>query len=886
MVDTGKKRIALGLVIGFAVLSAILVGVITGLALASIENSASVTRSTPNENALPTQVLDRNGRLITQFFSEENRALIAIEDMPRHLVFALITREDQGFFEHRGFSIQGTARAAWNILLGRYVSGGSTLTQQLAGHLYADRQEFSLVRKLRELWWALQLERSLSKYEILERYLNTMYFGHGAYGIEAAAQYYFGHSAVELSVAESVMLVIQLASPSLYSPIRRPNEARRMQRAILDRMVELGFADSETVDRSYDNYWANYDFTRASTSSAFFDREDRAPYFSEYVRYRLENELLLGSIDINREGLVVHTTLDLDHQLAAQEIMQKGIEDANIRYRSNTRTRTSYGDELIPMVDMLSLAFDIDAIHVGDSLQTRRAREYYQTQINPLFDVVALMFGVDERDEARNMTREAYVRQERDTGRTTVQGALVAVENETGHLTAMVGGSGFETQSQFNRAVDARVLPGSAFKPLYYAAALDKRSVTPATMIYDSPTVFWNEDGTSYTPLNYRGEWHGPVLVRDALANSMNVPSLRVLQRVGFNDALNIAARLLGIPESSMAQRNLVRRYPVGLGIVSVAPIEMARAFATIANGGRAVEPIAIRYIEDRNGRIILEHERAVRLEQRRRREEEQIISPQTAYIMTNILTSSVTDGTLRFAEAQAGGFTMPTAGKTGTTQNWSDAWTVGYTPYLTTAVWLGFDRGGGNSLGTNQTGAVTAGPLWGRFMKVAHEGLEPREFIQPATGLNEVTVARRSGLLPPENYRGETREELFLSGTAPREFDTMEQFQDQQTPVLVDRLRSSIDSRGYSLSGTRDLASMDLDLNLSLDLQMEIEEPRYRDNAERDDSFDDLNFELETEFQESLEDDEDDGSDEEDSTEDDVWSDFSDMYEGNPLLD
>jgi len=883
MVHTGKKRIALGLVIGFAVLSAILVGVITGLALASIENSASVTRSAPHENALPTQVLDRHGRLITEFFSDENRALVAIEDLPRHLIFALITREDQTFFEHRGFSIQGTARAAWNIFTGRYVSGGSTLTQQLAGHLYADRQEFSLIRKLRELWWALQLERTLSKYEILERYLNTMYFGHGTYGIEAASEYYFGHSAVDLSVAESVMLVIQLANPSLYSPIRRPNEARRMQQLILNRMVELGFSTAEKADRAYDEYWANYDFTRASTSSAFFDREDRAPYFSEYVRYRLENQLLLGSIDINREGLVVHTTLDLDHQRAAQEIMEQGIENANIRYRSNTRTRTSHGDELIPMIDMLALAFDIGDIHIGDAVQKRRSREYYQTQINPVLDVVALMFGLDEQDEARTMTREAYVRQDRDAQRTTVQGALISIENETGYVTAMVGGSGFETRSQFNRAVDARVLPGSAFKPLYYAAALDKRSVTPATMIYDSPSVFWNEDGTPYTPLNFRGEWHGPVLVRDALAASMNVPSLRVLERVGFNDALNISARLLGIPEASMAQRNLVRRYPVGLGIISVAPIEMARAFATFANDGRAVEPLAIRYIEDRNGRIILEHERAVRLEQQRRRDQSQIISPQTAYVMTDILTSAVTQGTLRFAEAQAGGFTMPTAGKTGTTQNWSDAWTVGYTPYLTSAVWLGFDRAGGNSLGTNQTGAVAAGPLWGRFMKAAHEGLEPREFTRPNTGLSEVTVARRSGLLPPENYRGTTREELFLSGTEPREFDTMEQFTDQQTPVLVDRLRSTIDTRGFSVSGVGELASLNLDLDLSLDLQMDLDEPRPRTDDDLRDSLDDPEFDLEADFRRPVDSDE---QEELELDEDDVWTDFSEMYEGNPLLD
>ncbi|MFW6228981.1 MAG: penicillin-binding transpeptidase domain-containing protein, partial [Alkalispirochaeta sp.] len=375
-----------------------------------------------------------------------------------------------------------------------------------------------------------------------------------------------------------------------------------------------------------------------------------------------------------------------------------------------------------------------------------------------------------------------------------------------------------ESRNQFNRAVDAAIEPGSSFKPLYYLAAIEDQVITPATMVYDSPVVFWNDDGSPYTPENYRGEWEGPVLVRHALARSMNVPSLKVLDRVGFDSALSMAAALLGIPEQDMERRNLVRKYPVGLGIVEVASIEMAKAYATIANQGREVTPIAVQYIEDRTGRVILEPEAEFRREQRRSGGPRQIVSPQAAYVLTDILQTTVQSGTLRYARNLAGDFDQPTAGKTGTTQNWADAWTLGFTPYYTTAIWFGFDRGGTNSLGVNQTGAVTSGPVWAQYMKDIHEGLPPREFVRP-DGIVEVTVTERSGLLPPGNYSGSTVEEVFIAGTQPTEFDRLEEFERQQEPVLVDRLRSNLYNTSYSLDSAAPVTRPDLDLSLELDL-------------------------------------------------------------------
>ncbi|MFW5843342.1 MAG: penicillin-binding protein 1A [Spirochaetota bacterium] len=819
-----KRRVVLRVSLAIAGAMALTLGITTGLAIASVKNVGNLESVGTQVAALPSQILDVKGRLITEFFSDENRELVTIDELPKHLVYALITREDRRFFDHNGFDAVRTSMAAFDLLRGSYSGGGSTLTQQLAGHLYADRSDFSVTRKLRELWWALQLERHWTKYEILEKYLNTMFFGHGNYGVEAASQYYFGHSARDITIAESALLVIQLANPSLYSPIRRPNEARRMQRTILDQMVELGYTTQSRVDESFEAYWSNYDFTRASTSTAFFEREDRAPFFSEYVRYQLENELLLGSLDINRDGFTVYTTLDLDYQAAADRYMQEGLESANRIYQSNSSRRSTEGNDLVPVIDLLSLAFNIGDFRIGNAKQLQEAKSYYREELNPIVDAVALLFGSDDT-EIRDAVQVSYATTELEARRTTVEGALITLENGTGRILAMVGGSRFEARNQFNRAVDASVEPGSSFKPLYYSAAIENKVITPATMIYDSPVVFWNDDGTPYTPQNYRGEWKGPVLVRHALAQSMNVPSLRILERVGFTEALTTTRRLLGIPEEDMVRRNLVRRYPVGLGIVEVAPIEMAKAFATIANQGQEVVPIGIRYIEDRNGRIIMEPEQDLRIEQQRKGQDAQIISPQTAYIMTDMLQTTVESGTLRWAESLVDGFDQPTAGKTGTTQNWADAWTLGFTPYYTTAIWFGFDRGGSNSLGTNQTGAVTAGPVWARYMKEIHEGLEPREFPEPTSGITRVRVTARSGLLPTENYTGRVIEEVFLSGTQPKEFDRLEDFEREQQPVLVDRLRRSITNQNFSLStGSPELGedfdrgSFELDFTLDLD--------------------------------------------------------------------
>ena len=783
-------RIISIVVIALLIVTGVTVMIGQSVFFANGANSLDLLEGT--QNALPSKVLDRNGELITLFYSEERREPIELLELPDHLIYALLTREDRTFFSHRGFSIQGTFRAAWNLVTGNYISGGSTITQQLAGYLFADRSEFSISRKIRELWWALQLEKYWTKNQILEKYLNSMFFGHGAYGIEAASKFFFGHSARDLDLAQSVMLIIQLANPSRYSPIRRPNQARTIQKTVLDQMVELGYASAEEAQQSFEEFWVSYDYTRSSRSAAFFERNDKAPYFTEYIRYLLENEYLLGSADINKDGFTIHTTLDLNHQRAAERLMQEGIARANRIYLANSNNSSAASRDVITLTEMLSLSFGIPGFKAGGGNSRRAALNYYLSNITDVLDITALLFGTNDNDPLRIASQQTQTLLLENEQRTTVEGALIAIENGSGHILAMVGGSRFESRNQFNRATNSRVEPGSAFKPLYYAAGIENRIITPATLIYDAPVVFWNDDGTPYIPQNYRGEWQGPVLARMALARSMNIPSLRVLEKIGFSDALEMARLLLNIGPDEMIERNFVRRYPVGLGVVEVSPLEMVRAFSIFANQGVAVEPISIRYIEDRNGRVILEPDREQK--ERERAQNMQVISPQTAYIMTNMLESTTTAGTLRYAVGNVDGLKgISIAGKTGTTQNWADAWTVGFTPYYTSAIWLGFDRGGFNSLGTNQTGAVTAGPIWARYMKEVHANLPARSFVAPAQGLTRRRVTARSGLLVPTNYQGRVVDEYFISGTAPQKYDSFASFEASQSDLLLDRLRNNL---------------------------------------------------------------------------------------------
>jgi penicillin-binding protein 1A len=759
-----------------AVVIVVFIGIGLGLSLAETVNVKNQENFIEFAPALPTKILDINGIFITEFSADEKRELVSISDLPNHLIHAVLSREDPDFYNHRGFSIRGIARAAVGQILHKNWGGGSTITQQVAGTLYTDRRERSYKRKLKELWWAFQIERRYTKNEIMEIYLNYMYMGPGTYGVEAASKYFFGHSAKEVTLAESAILAILLSSPTRFNPLDFPNESMNRQYYVLERMIEFGYCSKEEADASYMEYWDSFDYTRASVS-AYYSREDKAPWFSEYVRRELDS-LMYGSMDYYRDGYTVHTTLDLHHQETAEKFMAEGLDKANKAYarsmgRSNAQAERTY----IPIVNMLTLMFNLTDIRETSYRQNEtRALSRYTKTINPVVDMAALAFGIPE---LKDITSKGFAALKVNTEQNVVEGALISIENDTGYITAIFGGSKYDEANQLIRATQGNIQPGSAFKPLYYSAAIDSRKLTAGSLIYDIPIVFHNEDGTPYIPLNFRGEWKGSVLLYDALSHSMNVPSLKVLDTIGFDAAIDRAAALLDYSDPAAIRRIFPRVYPLGLGIISTSPLRMARAFSVFANQGRAVTPIAIRIIEDRNGRVVLDVEREVR-QQQRRGGNNQVVSPQNAYLMTRILEKTVEEGTLYYGSGYGSKFTfrdengrsfkIPVAGKTGTPQNWSDAWAIGYSPYYTTAIWFGFDKPG-NSLGVDLTGSTLAGPVWGDYMREIHKGLPRRDFVRPSTGLIDVSVCAKSGLLrTPSCNEGEVAL-TFLEGTQPAQY-------------------------------------------------------------------------------------------------------------------
>ena len=776
MANSFLSSFAVKFIAALTVLLVAVIGAGLGWSLAettNIKNNENFTEFAP---ALPTKILDINGELVTEFASEEKRELVSLSELPRHLIHAVLAREDPDFYNHRGFSIRAIARAAWGqIKKGPGLGGGSTITQQVAGTLYANRSERTVTRKIRELWWALQMERRYTKNEILEIYLNYMPMGPGTYGVETASKYFFGHSAREVSLAESAVLAVLLSSPTGYNPLRNPNQAMDRQNFVLDRMIEFGYTTREEADTSFTEYWENFDWSRPSIA-AYYTREDKAPWFSEYVRRELDG-MMYGSMDYYRDGYIVHTTLDLKHQEAAERLIAEGLTTANRNYQiSSRRGNTQIERTYLPVIDLLTLVFDLEDIRITAAGQNQaRASSRYIRTINPIVDMAALVFGIPELKDATGIS---FAQLKTHTEENVVEGALISIENETGYITAIVGGSKYDDNNQFIRATQASLQPGSAFKSLYYSAAIDTRRVTAASLIYDSPMVFHNEDSTPYIPNNYGGLWRGPVLLYNAHALSLNIPSLKILEITGFDAAIERSAALMGITDPAVIRRSFPRYYSLGLGVNSTSPLQLARAFAVFGNQGRAVTPIAIRMVEDRNGRVVFDVERETR--QRQRRMGDQIVSPQNAYVMTRIMEKTVEVGTLYFGSGRGSKFLfrdennntfrLPVAGKSGTTQNWADAWAVGYSPYYTVAVWYGFDKPG-NSLGVDVAGATLAGPVWGDYLREIHMGLPQKTFARPSTGVLEMTVCIKSGLLRTE-FCNEGQVYLpFLEGTQPARF-------------------------------------------------------------------------------------------------------------------
>ena len=851
------------------VLFSAIFGAILGKALASTVNTINTENFSDFETALPTRLLDVHGELITEFASDERREIIALRDLPQHMKDALLTREDRIFYSHHGFSFKALFRAFVGVVTRKSLGGGSTLTQQIAGTLYADRSDYSITRKFKELWWAIQMERHFSKDEILELYLNKIYFGGGTYGVNAASKYYFGHGAKEITPAEAAILVIQLSNPSFYNPFEYPNRAMSRQKDVLNAMVDSKYITREEAEESFDSYWASFDYTRTNTS-AHSMKNDEAPWFSEYVRRTL-SDMIYGTEDIYTSGFTVNTSLNLSHQKAADEVMQNYIRVANKMYQRtmNSHERSAFST-YIPFTELMALTFNLPDLKMSQQRNQTIAKKEYRDKINPTIDIFSMLFGIESLKT--EIVNKGNSLSKQNAEKTTIEGTMIALENSTGYIDAMVGGSKYDQENQFIRAIQAKLQPGSTFKPLYYSEAIENHQSIeghPASMtaiISDTPVVFHKEDGTPYIPQDFKGQWEGDVELWYALAHSMNVPSIKVLDAIGFEAAIKRTSSLLGIPADELESRHFDRVYPFGLGVCAVRPIEMAKAYATIANRGKEVTPIAILSVEDKNGNIILNPEKELRAQQKAKNGGKQILKPETAFIMQEIMKHTVKSGSLRygadwdstyyatgkrkgkgskFSLTNSNGkkFDMPIAGKTGTTQNWADAWAAGFSPYYTSVFWFGFDKPG-QSLGLSITGSTLAGVAWGDYMNAANQGKGYKPFFDEKPGdIVELEVCSKSGgLLTPE-CEGYKMTAYYYKGTEPKE--TCIKHTDTTGRTLgTYRLKRARIQSGYGFNNNNDFEPLAVDLSFlesgmltsELNIELEDEEEKTAGNRDPDD--------------------------------------------------
>jgi 1A family penicillin-binding protein len=642
-----------------------------------------------------TRIYDRNGRLLYEILDPHGGAHtpVPLDEIPQACIDATIATEDASFYSNPGVDGWAIARAVWiNLQGGEILSGGSTITQQLARNLLLspeERTQVTLERKLRESILAWRIARAYGKDEILTLYLNETYYGNLAYGLEAAAKTYFAKSAAELDLAECALLAGLPQSPATYNPLENPQAAQERQGVVLGLMVKHGYITQEEADQA-----AGEDLRFASVPFPI-----EAPHFVMLVRGQLEREFGLEAL--YTQGLRVYTTLDLDVQHTAERIVRR---------------------RLAQLAD------------------TRRG------------------------EPPRNVNNAA----------------VVALDPHTGEVLAMVGSPDYfdpKIDGAVNVAVATRQ-PGSSIKPITYAAAFDPtrpQPLTAATMMVDVRTVFITREGDPYVPRNYDRDWHGPVLLRQALASSYNLVAVKVLDHVGI-DAMAAQARAMGITtfdDAGSGESGDRFGLALTLGGGEVRLLELTGAYGAFANGGRRVEPVLITRVEDSGGQVLKVWETSPG---------ERVMDERVAYLISDILSDEFAR-IPTFGEWNALNLTRPAAVKTGTTTDWRDNWTVGYTPDLVVGVWAG---NANNEPMEHVSGVTGAAPMWHDVMEALHKGRPVREFVEPE-GMVRVTVCADSGLLPQESRGAEgqgsrggrqparcphTISELFIAGTEPARVD------------------------------------------------------------------------------------------------------------------
>ncbi len=742
----------------------ILFGVALGSLFASFQTVDIRKMVDDFELSIPTNIYDRNGELIAQL-SLEQREIIPLKDIPEIVIQSFISYEDAAFFKHHGFSFKRTLGALLGDLKrtitrrGGALQGGSTITQQLAKRLFTS-QERSIFRKLKELWYSVQLEKYYSKQEILEMYLNEIYFGHGAYGIKAASKLYFNKEVKDLTIAEAAILATLPQSPKYNSPALYPENSKKRQKMVFKRLVENGYIKQEEADKSFTEFWASYsqrtfptDFTAQSLTI------NKAPYYVDAVLKMLKSE---GFTDeqIYKKGLNIYTACDLKIYQASEKYLNDSL----------TKLNDSYSKQFKPIkAAVFKDAYDIADLFVQMTNSspsfslTKNSNKFKYSKLDEALNVISL-FSLSQKDNNLGFSSENWNLAYKNSLETKVlQGSIVTIDPQTGYVLVLIGGTGFTKQNQLNRALSGKFQPGSGIKPFIYAGAFEEKICTASTVILDAPIIYKFSEEDVWEPKNYSGEYSGYVRVRTALMQSINVPMVKVMESLGVIKARKYLSRFYSINESEIPPY-----LATALGTIGVSPLKAAKAYAVLAHGGIDVFPILIRKVEDREGRTIRNFEKEI-IDKYKTLPPEQlrIVSPQTAYIITSILTGVGKPGGTAASLANFN-FPFEYAGKTGTTQNWKDAWYNGYTQNLATVIWIGFDRS--SSLGKGFTGGVIAAPIWGNIFQYIFKVLKINipNFSKP-DGLVWVNIDATTGYLAGPDTK-KSLLEVFIAGTQPKQ--------------------------------------------------------------------------------------------------------------------
>jgi penicillin-binding protein 1A len=712
-----------------------------------------------------SQVFGDDGSLVGEFYLER-RVVVPVDRMPRRLIQAFVAAEDANFYSHGGIDYFGILRAAVkNVLSMRKKEGASTITQQVAkSMLLTSEKKFS--RKVKEAILAKRMEEKLTKDEILYIYLNQIYLGSGAYGVQAAAETYFGKNVDQLNLAEMAMLAGLPKSPSAYSPIKHLERARERQAYVLDRMVKEAYITAAEAEHARNTPLSIHPMKKVNT--------EQSAYFLEYLRVQLEARY--GEDQLYKGGLKIYTTMNAEMQRAAFESVRNGLKAVDKRQGFRGAEKYLRAEEVDAFCNRVEEGIDSAVLKTGETypgvvVEVDPARGEAMVRVGDRKGIltrknmawagrVALVNSYDQPPKGAkslclgSVIEVAVVSPEigKEGAQFSldqipdVQAALVAIDPRSGGIKAMVGGYDFR-KSQFNRAMQSRRNAGSAFKPFIYAAALDK-GLTPATVIEDSEVEYPDGSGGIWKPKNYDGIFRGAVTMREALTNSINIVSVKIMDQIGAPYAADYIKRF-GFTTPIPANLALA------LGAASVSPMELTAAYAVFANKGMSLPSSVITRVTDNDGVILQQNAAPTPIP---------VLSPETSYVITNLMQSVVSSGTGRRASIIG----RPVAGKTGTTNDSKDAWFVGYVPQLVAGVWVGYDQE--RSLGAGGSGGQAAAPIWSEFMQKAVAGLPSEDFEAPED-VSFVLINPRTGRLAREGAPGAITE-CFVKGTEPSGYD------------------------------------------------------------------------------------------------------------------